>query len=223
MLNTNHPQDDRLSALAWQDDDAEGDTSLATHVAACIRCTDVVTELGILRSSLAELPDLLPSRPLQLLPPVADTANAPMGTDGFATWVRRLFAPIATAGAALALVGVVGTAMPSLGGMAASGGAAPAEALRGDEAAASDTLTFEAAGGSAAAAGSPAAIPGVAESGTSDAAAPADVGQVREDDNDRMTAELPAERSPWPMVLFTGVALVVAAAVLRWIVVPRAG
>jgi hypothetical protein len=34
---------------------------------------------------------------------------------------------------------------------------------------------------------------------------------------------LPAERSPWPMVLFTGVALMIGAALLRWIVVPRAG
>jgi hypothetical protein len=34
---------------------------------------------------------------------------------------------------------------------------------------------------------------------------------------------LPAERSPWPMVLFTGVALMLGAALLRWIVVPRAG
>jgi hypothetical protein len=35
--------------------------------------------------------------------------------------------------------------------------------------------------------------------------------------------DLPAERSPWPMVLFTGVALMVGAALLRWILVPRAG
>ena len=36
-------------------------------------------------------------------------------------------------------------------------------------------------------------------------------------------SQLPAERSPWPMVLFTGVALMIAAALLRWILVPRAG
>jgi hypothetical protein len=34
---------------------------------------------------------------------------------------------------------------------------------------------------------------------------------------------LPAERSPWPMVLFTGLALVIGALLLRWILVPRAG
>jgi hypothetical protein len=45
---------------------------------------------------------------------------------------------------------------------------------------------------------------------------------VAEDDASR-TTELPAERSPWPMVLFSGVALMVGAALLRWILVPRAG
>jgi hypothetical protein len=35
--------------------------------------------------------------------------------------------------------------------------------------------------------------------------------------------QLPAERSPWPMVLFTGIALIVAAVLLRWVLVPRAG
>ena len=34
---------------------------------------------------------------------------------------------------------------------------------------------------------------------------------------------LVAERSPWPMVLFAGIALIIAALVLRWILVPRAG
>ncbi len=34
---------------------------------------------------------------------------------------------------------------------------------------------------------------------------------------------LTVERSPWPMVLFTGVALMIGALLLRWILVPRAG
>ena len=42
------------------------------------------------------------------------------------------------------------------------------------------------------------------------------------DDHEALTT-LPAERSPWPMLLFTGVALIVGALLLRWIVVPRAG
>jgi hypothetical protein len=45
------------------------------------------------------------------------------------------------------------------------------------------------------------------------------------DDRELDTAPttLNAERSPWPMVLFAGVALMIAALVLRWILVPRAG
>ena len=35
--------------------------------------------------------------------------------------------------------------------------------------------------------------------------------------------QAPAERSPWPMVLFAGVALMIGATLLRWILVPRAG
>jgi hypothetical protein len=42
------------------------------------------------------------------------------------------------------------------------------------------------------------------------------------DDSDALTGP-PAERSPWPMVLFGGIALVIAGLLLRWIVVPRAG
>ncbi len=46
-----------------------------------------------------------------------------------------------------------------------------------------------------------------------------------EEDFARDSAEdaLFAERSPWPMVLFAGIALMIGAALLRWILVPRAG
>jgi hypothetical protein len=50
--------------------------------------------------------------------------------------------------------------------------------------------------------------------------------ESQRDDAERfqtMDRDLPAERSPWPMVLFTGVALMIGAALLRWIMVPRAG
>ena len=71
MLNFNHPDDERLSALAFRDTDASTDTSLTAHVSSCDRCTDLVNELGALRASLAELPDIQPSRPLRVLPEVA--------------------------------------------------------------------------------------------------------------------------------------------------------
>jgi hypothetical protein len=34
--------------------------------------------------------------------------------------------------------------------------------------------------------------------------------------------QAPADRSPWPMVLFAGVALMIAALLTRWILAPRA-
>jgi hypothetical protein len=110
MLIPNHPDDERLSALASGDTDATADASLTGHVSSCIRCTDLVDELGALRASLAELPDRAPSRPLRLLPPVEDDASR---VDRLGGWARRFFGPVLTAGAALALVGLVGTTTPA--------------------------------------------------------------------------------------------------------------
>jgi hypothetical protein len=168
-----------------------------------------VTELGALRAALADLPDLLPARPLQLLPAVPDPT--PSAADRLGEWARRLFAPMVTAGAALALVGLVGTASPAtqpmFGGadaqvdMSEADGAGPetVDTLGADEWAAEE-------GGEAPAEG---------------------IGSERSDEARRFettgTGDLPAERSPWPMVLFTGVAVIIGALVLRWILVPRGG
>ncbi len=64
----------------------------------------------MLRSALAELPDLAPSRPLQLVPPVSAQA-APAG---WRVAFRRAFAPVAIAGVVLLVVGGIG-ATGSLG------------------------------------------------------------------------------------------------------------
>jgi hypothetical protein len=230
MLIPNHPDDERLSALASGDTDASADASLTGHVSSCIRCTDLVNELGALRASLAELPDVPPSRPLRLLPAVeAQTSRI----DRAGGWARRFFAPVLTAGAALALVGLVGTAAPAfrvqevfqdvgseLSAQASMAVEAPAADGGGAEAGAPAASTEEATGGEALSAG--------------DASSPAESnvertlsapGETPDDADDGATARAPApaERSPWPMVLFTGVALMVAAALLRWILAPRAG
>ena len=76
MLIPNHPNDERLSALASGDPEAVADSALSEHVASCLRCTDTVAELGALRAALAEMPDLQPHRPLQLLPPVRRRAGS---------------------------------------------------------------------------------------------------------------------------------------------------
>jgi anti-sigma factor RsiW len=208
MLNVNHPDDERLSALAGGDPEATEDAALVAHLTSCDRCTELVNELGALRTSLAELPDLQPTRPLRLLPPAEDVP----AHDGLVAWVRRLFAPALTAGAALALVGMIGTTGAALQG--AASGAGP-EAYQADEPVASAEAEGAAGGGGTAAApGEDAGASASERMSTTDdgAASPGSV-----------VNQLPAERSPWPMVLFTGVALMVAAALLRWIVVPRAG
>ena len=225
MLIPNHPHDERLSALASGDPEAVADSALSEHVTSCHRCTDTVAELGALRASLAELPDLRPHRPLQLVPPV--TEPSPSRVDGVGGWARRFFAPVLTAGAALAMVGLVGTTAPLLGGMASQAtpgfeadtaaelapDATDARAVEGEG------YTFDTSDGEA----------GGADGGESAEAEPlqSEVEGAAIDESDaeleRQSASTTAERSIWPMVLFAGVALMVAAAALRWILAPRAG
>jgi hypothetical protein len=219
MLIPNHPDDERLSALASGDPEAVADAVLSEHIASCIRCTDTVAELGALRASLAELPDVRPHRPLQLLPPVADT---PARADRVGGWARRFFAPMLTAGAALALVGVVGTASPLLGGMASSG-AAPSEAATADSADRNGVETTD---------GANVGAPEAAGAGAAASEEPEQMRPLRSEDGSAPQAYsggdagafTPTDDRPlWPMLLFAGVALMIAAALLRWILVPRAG
>ena len=226
MLIPNHPHDERLSALASGDPEAVADLSLSEHVAFCQRCTDTVAELGALRASLAELPDLRPHRPLQLLPPVTDAHSR---VDRVGGWARRFFAPVLTAGAALAMVGLVGTTAPLLGGMAGqSGGDAATEDIA-EQAPAAATAHDRLNAGAADASESPDLF-----SGATDGAGAEDFGGEQPLESDSEVAGAPevatgsdereaalTERSVWPMLLFTGVAIMVAAALLRWIFVPR--
>lgn len=227
MLSTTHPDDERLSAHASGETDADERASITLHLAACTRCQSIVSDLRAIQTALAELPDLAPPRPLRLLPAI-EPATEPAG-DRLTGWVRRVFAPVLTAGAALALVGVVGTALPAVDGMGAGaqGGAAedattlrmgasdaPAAAELAPDAEASDgAALFETETTEEADSGVDPAQQN--DGGTAQAGDPAD---------DRVSdASLPAERSPWPMVLFTGVALMIGAVALRWILAPRAG
>ena len=104
MLPPAHPDPERLSALAGHDPDAEADRGLTEHVSSCPECSAEVRQLSLLRAALAELPDLVPSRPLQLVPPVP-AASAPRG---WRQVYRRAFAPLVVAGMVLLLVGSVG-------------------------------------------------------------------------------------------------------------------
>ena len=226
MLIPNHPDEERLSALASHDTDATADRSLTDHVATCVRCTDLVAELGALRASLGELPDLAPSRPLQLVPGLDD---GPASPDTIGSWARRLFAPLIVAGSTLAFVGLVGTALPALGGMASSG-AMPLSG--GGQSAPSEAAAEGAAGGN----GNPAAAPttddqrGLSGEGAQPSAQAVEPATSVDDNaysaadqggTSALTTEL--ERSIWPMLLFAGVALIIGALLMRWILAPRPG
>lgn len=228
--NANHPDDERLSALASGDTDATADASLTGHVSTCARCTGIVDELGALRASLADLPDLRPHRPLRLLPEVAEPD--PSGLDRLGGWARRFFAPMLTAGAALAMVGVIGTAAPAVMPSAQSESAPAADPET--QAELFDASPTEAAGGGADGAAAGAAASAVTEDSTAFAAEPTleahaateRTAQAPDDDGEAAAdgaTRLPVERSPWPMVIFAGVSLMVLAWLLRWILVPRAG
>ena len=218
MLIPNHPENERLSAIASADVDAIGDGELTSHVAGCARCTQTVAELRGLRASLADLPDLRPPRPLQFLPAVDADASARGSADPLTLWVRRLFAPVMSVGATLALVGLVGTAAPFAGGSAAifqdvgntleaGGDEAPAA-----EGAAAEPLATTDSGGAA------------AMDGDDTESAPAGAAEQRDHagDSEALTG-LPTDRPLWPVLLFSGVALVLFALLLRWIILPRAG
>lgn len=230
MLSTNHPDDERLSALASRDAVATEDSALTAHVEACDRCTSLVGELSAIRAALAGLPDLAPRRSLRLVPEVSSDA----GAERAGSWVRRIFGPVMAAGATMALVGLVGTAGPLFSGMAASGGAAPSAAQEAEMSA----ELFSSGGQPAAAAPSPDRLAGESgedhgftdEGSQSAAMSPAardsaDDGGARSSSAQEQVADLAtgAERSPWPMVLFGGVALMIGVALLRWILAPRAG
>jgi hypothetical protein len=104
MTTRAHPDPERLAALAGADPDALSDRELIAHLADCAACDGQVRDLRVLRTALAELPDLVPSRPLRLLPPVAE----PRPAAGWRIAFRRAFAPLAVAGMVLLLVGGVG-------------------------------------------------------------------------------------------------------------------
>lgn len=250
MPISNHPDDERLAALAGHDADAMADAELSSHVTSCDRCAALVDELGALRAALADLPDLVPSRPLRLLPTLErEPASA---ADRVGGWARRFFAPVLASGAALALVGAIGTAGPAFVGQASGPAAASLAAGAGDAAqefAAEPTastlpLDVPAAASSEEGATRESTDSALAPIVTGESAgataqeAPTDEAPVLEapaSDGSTLSVEADdgsgsgaptadqasVERSPWPMVLFAGVALMVAAVLLRWILAPR--
>jgi hypothetical protein len=231
MMNTNHPDDELLAAFAGADPDATGDPAVSEHLASCDRCTATIAELRSLAMALGELPDLAPHRPLRFLPPVGEPR--PGFVDRLAGVVRGIFAPALTAGAALALVGAVGTFGPSVLPSAQSGGAAgqPGEAaLNAEESAApaaaeDDTRTTAEASTDVGAESDGFTVTGMSPEPTpvvlgKSPASPSDAGDGADLSQEPIA---PVDRPIWPMLLFSGIALIVLMAMLRWILTPRAG
>jgi hypothetical protein len=214
-----HPDDELLAAYAGGDADALADRGLAAHLTACDRCRPLVDELSLLRGALAALPDLVPSRPLRLIPPVP--AGSARGS-----WLRRLTAPAMAAGAGLVLVGAIG-----VGATGAIGG------LFGQAASVGDNLSGAAASereGVPAGADSPSLAPedttGSVDNERSNSprtatSSPPVTPQASSDDGGNVE-ELNAESSPeqpWLTLLIAGAGLFVISAALRVSISPRAG
>ena len=220
METTHHPDDERLAAFA--DGDA-ADGEVTAHVAACDVCGRLVADLRFLRASLGELPDLVPSRPLRFIPPVAPE---PVAAGGFGHLVRRLFAPAMMTGAALVLVGSVGMAATPGGLAGTSGGAAlegadhgvggaPAAASAGDGEV--STLTASPAAEGVANPDFQSERPGTAVA--SDAG-----GRTSSTEDSAETEQLTisAPVLPWVAMTIAGGILLILTLVLRWTFVPRA-
>lgn len=206
MQNTPHPDDELLAAFAGADSDAVADRAMTDHLDTCDRCRGIVDELALLRSALSELPDLTPSRPLQLLPPVLEPAQR-----GASGWLRRLVAPVVATGAGLLLVGAVGTAgLLGQVSLFSAAGAAPNREMTASDGAFVPSAGIPDATQGALAAGSPAGSPG-----------------ERSDDDttgksmDSGTEVMPS--GPWTVLLVAGAGLVIGGLLLRYSLEPRAG
>ncbi len=110
MQQPNHPDDERLAALAASEADALADSSLVAHVSGCPRCAPMVEELHTLHAALAALPDVQPSRPLRFLPPVPEPTTRVPRWLGF---LRGFTAPAMAVAVLLIIVGAFGTVTSS--------------------------------------------------------------------------------------------------------------
>jgi hypothetical protein len=231
MMNGSHPDDERLAAFAAADRDAVDDRALHEHVASCARCSDLVLDLTSLRTMLAELPDIAPSRPLRLLPPLPEPAPR-----GRLPWLRRLVAPTMVVGIGLVFVGTVGTAA-NLGSAVRlnflnageAAGASPQEPVMSRHSQSADsgdrnppTARPSSLYGSA---GSPVPTGASLQPGTP-AASPSEVPAALGGSSDKSAspeAPLSVPAAAWLLALVAGLGLILLGLVLRFAVQPRAG
>jgi len=234
MHEMTHPDDELLASLAADEPEAAGDAVLRAHVSGCERCGAIVSDLGALRTALAELPDVAPPRPLRLVPPVAESEPVRL------PWFRRLVAPAMAMGGVMVLVGAVGLAG---GGLAGGGLAATPVSMGGAEGgqqadrAAERTIWDALFGGAAADAGaSPRAAgedtsgefgpePPAASTSAEPAAASPSAAPTPVDDGTATSGD--GGWPGWPALpvglLGAGLVLMAGGLALRYVIIPRAG
>jgi len=104
-----HQYEDKLLELAYGELPPGEASAVESHVRTCARCTEALSEIRNVRSTMGQLPmEPVPDTGLESLFAYADQAarrNA-AGPAPVATWWRKLMAPMMAAGA-LSLVGVV--------------------------------------------------------------------------------------------------------------------
>jgi anti-sigma factor RsiW len=169
---------------------------VSDHLADCARCAADVADLQGLRAALATLPDISPSRPLRLLPAVPEPARRA----GLTGW-RRLLAPVAVAGFALAVVGGAGTLLQ--------------QGALGSAAGLDNGITEVAASQDLAAPG----VPSV------ETASPGDRGGEvgGQDGGVNPTAVDTYAPFPWALVAIIGFGVFLTATILGFVIRPRAG
>lgn len=226
MHHALHPDHERLAAYAGGDADALADRALVEHLAACGQCRPLVEELTLLRGALAALPDLIPSRPLRLIPPIPAPAARRVGP---LDWLRRLAAPAMAAGAGLVLIGAIGS-------IGTSGAARDLSATGLGGASLQESTASEGAFAPAARAASPTSTqsstkdglflgrstePASQGSDSTMSPAPAVEGAGGRPSEALTTGTWPGQ--PWQALLLAGFALLGISAVLRYSLAPRAG
>ncbi len=236
MPNDLHPHDERLAAYADRETDALRDRTLTEHVPGCARCRLVLDDLAALRSALAELPDLAPSRPLRLIPPVPAPASrgaAPVG------WLRRLTAPVFAVGTGLVLIGAAG-ASGALNTFYQAASIGAPEANSSADLRASDTPPAVQATDNEYAEGSAAQEPDASVRGSTDgsngrspdaspgeltgaAASPSPSGKGSDPETAAPDSESTAAFPGFVLLLLAGIGLVAVAAIMRFTLQPRAG
>jgi hypothetical protein len=211
-----HPDDARLAALADNEPEARADGALLAHVGDCGHCSTAVAELRALQTALSELPDIVPSRPLRLLPPVVEPEGPRVGLFGT---VRRLAAPALAIGLLLIVVGAVGSAGSLMGG---SAGAAPVMRELASGAAGAAAGSHEPSPSASGRYSVDAASPGIPEALHGASASPQPSSQEPKSaatsspaaaDLRESKGNLPEQGgSPYPLILLLGTALAVSAA-----------